>query len=132
MQLKISTFRDTGFIYTYIPRVLKGLFRREYNTGRLMGMENYLEKINLGYNIIEVFDAVVDNMSITNYDTSTTYRLDTNKQFEDTPYTMSQLVGLIENGNLEVKGTQAIRLIINMVSYNQDYYLHKYILSRRS
>ena len=131
MQFRISTYGDGEFFFEYIPRILKRRLISYCKQGKFAKIENYLDRINLGYNIIEVLEDVVDNMSISKTTRGVVYRLDTNKTFRDTPYMLSQLVYLIDDGNLEVKGTHLIQQVINEMSYYQDYYLDTYLVSRR-
>ena len=131
MQFKIDTLGDSTFYYVFIPRVLKRRFRYYYNQGKFSAMEDYFSRINLGYTIIEVLDAIIDNMSIAQTPQGMLYRLDTLRGLRGTPYTYSQLVYLIDDGNMEVRGTHIIQQTINEVSYHQEYYLDNYIVLRR-
>lgn len=131
MQFRITTFGDGIFLFNYIPRVFKRRLKSFYAQGKFAKVEKYLERIKLGYNIIEVLEDIADNMFIAKTPKGIVYRVDTNKFFRDTPYTLSQLVHLIDEGNLEVKGTHIIQQVINEISYYQDYYLDTYLVSRR-
>lgn len=131
MQFKINTFGDGIFLFNYIPRLFKQRLKSYYAQGKFYKVEKYLSKIKLGYSIIEVLEDIADNMFIAKTPKGVIYRVDTNKFFRDTPYTLSQLVHLIDEGNMEVKGTHLIQKIINEISYYQEYYLDTYLVSRR-
>lgn len=132
MQFRITSYGNGDFLFNYIPKILKTRLKTYYNQGKFAKIDKYLSRINLRYSIIEVLDDIVDNMSIIKTPRGILYRLDTNKQFRDTLYTLGQLAHLIDEGTLGVKGTHLIQQTINEISYYQDYYLDTYLLSRRS
>ena len=121
---------QSSFFFGYVPNVLKSRFRRERSRGKFIQIENYLDKINLGYNIIDILDTLIDTMSTVIEGRYVLYRVGDNRPFKDTKYTLNQLLNLIEYGNLEVRGARIIQRIFNELSFNERRYYSMYLASK--
>lgn len=98
--------------------------------GKFIQIENYLDKINLGYNIIDILDTLIDTMSTVIEGRYVLYRVGDNRPFKDTKYTLNQLLNLIEYGNLEVRGARIIQRIFNELSFNERRYYSMYLANK--
>ena len=130
MEFRLTLPVQSSFFFGYVPNVLKSRFRRERSRGKFIQIENYLEKINLGYNIIDILDTLIDTMSTIIENRYVLYRVGDNRQFKDTKYTLNQLLNLIEYGNLEVRGARIIQRIFNELSFNERRYYSMYLASK--
>lgn len=130
MEFRLTLPVQSSFFFGYVPNVLKSRFRRERSRGKFIQIENYLDKINLGYNIIDILDTLIDTMSTIIENRYVLYRVGDNRPFKDTKYTLNQLLNLIEYGNLEVRGARIIQRIFNELSFNERRYYSMYLLSK--
>ena len=130
MEFRLTLPVKSSFFFGYVPNVLKSRFRRERSRGKFIQIENYLDKINLGYNIIDILDTLIDTMSTIIENRYVLYRVGDNRPFKDTKYTLNQLLNLIEYGNLEVRGTRIIQRIFNELSFNERRYYSMYLASK--
>lgn len=130
MEFRLSLPVQSSFFFGYVPNVLKSRFRRERSRGKFIQIENYLDKINLGYNIIDILDTLIDTMSTVIEGRYVLYRVGDNRPFKDTKYTLNQLLNLIEYGNLEVRGARIIQRIFNELSFNERRYYSMYLASK--
>ena len=130
MEFRLSLPVQSNFFFGYVPNVLKARFRRERSRGKFIQIENYLDKINLGYNIIDILDTLVDTMSTVIEGRYVLYRVGDNRPFKDTKYTLNQLLNLIEYGNLEVRGARIIKRIFNELSFNERRYYSMYLANK--
>lgn len=130
MEFRLSLPVQSNFFFGYVPNVLKARFRRERSRGKFIHIENYLDKINLGYNIIDILDTLVDTMSTVIEGRYVLYRVGDNRPFKDTKYTLNQLLNLIEYGNLEVRGARIIQRIFNELSFNERRYYSMYLANK--
>ena len=130
MEFRLTLPVQSSFFFGYVPNVLKSRFRRERSRGKFIQIENYLDKINLGYNIIDILDTLIDTMSTIIENRYVLYRVGDNRPFKDTKYTLNQLLNLIEYGNLEVRGTRIIQRIFNELSFNERRYYSMYLASK--
>ena len=96
MEFRLTLPVQSSFFFGYVPNVLKSRFRRERSRGKFTQIENYLDKINLGYNIIDILDTLIDTMSTIIENRYVLYRVGDNRPFKDTKYTLNQLLNLIE------------------------------------
>ena len=116
MKFRINGVYQNEFLYEYIPKRIMQEFKRYNNLGTFKHMDLFLDKIKLGYTTIDVLEYATKHMTCDLEGKYNLYIFDTNKQFYNTPYTIRQLVGLIESGNLEVRGTRVIQKTLNLVS----------------
>ena len=130
MEFRLSLPVQSSFFFGYVPNVLKSRFRRERSRGKFIQIENYLDKINLGYNIIDILDTLIDTMSTIIENRYVLYRVGDNRPFKDTKYTLNQLLNLIEYGNLEVRGARIIQRIFNELSFNERRYYSMYLANK--
>ena len=130
MEFRLTLPVQSSFFFGYVPNVLKSRFRRERSRGKFIQIENYLDKINLGYNIIDILDTLIDTMSTIIENRYVLYRVGDNRPFKDTKYTLYQLLNLIEYGNLEVRGARIIQRIFNELSFNERRYYSMYLASK--
>ena len=130
MEFRITLPVQSSFFFGYVPNVLKSRFRRERSRGKFIQIENYLDKINLGYNIIDILDTLIDTMSTIIENRYVLYRVGANRPFKDTKYTLNQLLNLIEYGNLEVRGARIIQRIFNELSFNERRYYSMYLANK--
>lgn len=130
MEFRLTLPVQSSFFFGYVPNVLKSRFRRERSRGKFIQIENYLDKINLGYNIIDILDTLIDTMSTIIENRYVLYRVGDNRPFKDTKYTLNQLLNLIEYGNLEVRGARIIQRIFNELSFNERRYYSMYLASK--
>ena len=130
MEFRITLPVQSSFFFGYVPNVLKSRFRRERSRGKFIQIENYLDKINLGYNIIDILDTLIDTMSTIIENRYVLYRVGDNRPFKDTKYTLNQLLNLIEYGNLEVRGARIIQRIFNELSFNERRYYSMYLANK--
>lgn len=130
MEFRLTLPVQSSFFFGYVPNVLKSRFRRERSRGKFIQIENYLDKINLGYNIIDILDTLIDTMSTIIENRYVLYRVGDNRPFKDTKYTLNQLLNLIEYGNLEVRGARIIQRIFNELSFNERRYYSMYLSSK--
>ena len=130
MEFRLTLPVQSSFFFGYVPNVLKSRFRRERSRGKFTQIENYLDKINLGYNIIDILDTLIDTMSTIIENRYVLYRVGDNRPFKDTKYTLNQLLNLIEYGNLEVRGARIIQRIFNELSFNERRYYSMYLASK--
>ena len=130
MEFRLTLPVQSSFFFGYVPNVLKSRFRRERSRGKFIQIENYLDKINLGYNIIDILDTLIDTMSTIIENRYVLYRIGDNRPFKDTKYTLNQLLNLIEYGNLEVRGARIIQRIFNELSFNERRYYSMYLANK--
>ena len=130
MEFRLTLPVQSSFFFGYVPNVLKSRFRRERSRGKFIQIENYLDKINLGYNIIDILDTLIDTMSTIIENRYVLYRVGDNRPFKDTKYTLNQLLNLIEYGNLEVRGARIIQRTFNELSFNERRYYSMYLASK--
>ena len=130
MEFRLTLPVQSSFFFGYVPNVLKSRFRRERSRGKFIQIENYLDKINLGYNIIDILDTLIDTMSTIIENRYVLYRVGDNRPFKDTKYTLNQWLNLIEYGNLEVRGARIIQRIFNELSFNERRYYSMYLASK--
>lgn len=130
MEFRLTLPVQSSFFFGYVPNVLKSRFRRERSRGKFIQIENYLDKINLGYNIIDILDTLIDTMSTIIENRYVLYRVGDNRPFKDTKYTLNQLLNLIEYGNLEVRGARIIQRIFNELSFNERRYYSMYLANK--
>lgn len=130
MEFRLTLPVQSSFFFGYVPNVLKARFRREMSRGKFIQIENYLDKINLGYNIIDILDTLIDTMSTVIEGRYVLYRVGDNRPFKDTKYTLNQLLNLIEYGNLEVRGARIIQRIFNELSFNERRYYSMYLANK--
>lgn len=130
MEFRLTLPVQSSFFFGYVPNVLKSRFRKERSRGKFIQIENYLDKINLGYNIIDILDTLIDTMSTIIENRYVLYRVGDNRPFKDTKYTLNQLLNLIEYGNLEVRGARIIQRIFNELSFNERRYYSMYLASK--
>lgn len=130
MEFRLTLPVQSSFFFGYVPNVLKARFRRERSRGKFIQIENYLDKINLGYNIIDILDTLIDTMSTVIEGRYVLYRAGDNRPFKDTKYTLNQLLNLIEYGNLEVRGARIIQRIFNELSFNERRYYSMYLANK--
>lgn len=130
MEFRLTLPVQSSFFFGYVPNVLKSRFRRERSRGKFIQIENYLDKINLGYNIIDILDTLIDTMSTVIEGRYVLYRVGDNRPFKDTKYTLNQLLNLIEYGNLEVRGARIIQRIFNELSFNERRYYSMYLANK--
>ena len=130
MEFRLTLPVQSSFFFGYVPNVLKSRFRRERSRGKFIQIENYLDKINLGYNIIDILDTLIDTMSTIIENRYVLYRVGDNRPFKDTKYTLNQLLNLIEYGNLEVRGARIIQRTFNELPFNERRYYSMYLASK--
>lgn len=130
MEFRLTLPVQSSFFFGYVPNVLKSRFRKERSRGKFIQIENYLDKINLGYNIIDILDTLIDTMSTVIEGRYVLYRVGDNRPFKDTKYTLNQLLNLIEYGNLEVRGARIIQRIFNELSFNERRYYSMYLANK--
>lgn len=108
------------FIFSTILPKMKEYIVLNLNDERVNNFENYLkEKLKISYSLKEIMFDVIDTM-IVDKRNDFTYSISTNDSLllKDTSYTMSQLVRLIEYGDLNIKGLKLLSTVFRQIKSN--------------
>lgn len=121
LDLKILKNLDgESFIFSTILPKMKEYIVLNLNDERVNNFENYLkEKLKISYSLKEIMFDVIDTM-IVDKRNDFTYSISTNDSLllKDTSYTMSQLVRLIEYGDLNIRGLKLLSTIFRQIKSN--------------
>ena len=131
MKFKIHQSYIPEFVYYGVPKVLRHYINVFAQSNRLINIDNYLKKV-LGVNykakdiliyaLTNSFKAEVGNYCIIN--------IGNNDKFKDTEYSLKSLVQLIEDGNLEVKGSQVLHNAFNYLRTGLNVFWDMYCYGR--
>lgn len=121
LDLKILKNLDgESFTFSTILPKMKEYIVLNLNDERVNNFENYLkEKLKISYSLKEIMFDVIDTMIVDKRD-DFTYSISTNDSLllKDTSYTMSQLVRLIEYGDLNIRGLKLLSTIFRQIKSN--------------
>lgn len=131
MQIVFPKYISYNCVNSVIKEAMKTFFIEKYNKGIFYNLDKFLYNI-LGSEIkcIDILIYAVNNAYIGKY--GNRYVLDLFNQmiYPNTNYTLSNLLSLINSGNLEVKGTNIISIcyihIRHYVEVLYEIYLDKY------
>lgn len=116
MQLVFPEYVNYGFIQTTIKNVMIIFIGDMSNQGKFNKVDKILYNI-LGRNIKakDILFYAIKNAFVGKYRNNYVLDVDRKDKFLDTDYTISSLIRLIEFGNLDVKGTNALVLCYNYI-----------------
>ena len=86
-----------------IKQELLSYFRLNLNVEKVDTWNNYLNKIGIDHNIWYIIRYIIDNLSISK--SGNDYIIEVNRNLQIDNYYLKDLAGLIDQGNLEIKGT---------------------------
>ena len=119
MQFRLINVYPRDFVYNYLMNVLKIIRSEDKDDGKIIKINNFLYN-NLGieddaYTIIKY---CIDNAYYSVESSKHIIDFCTRNKYKDTDYRISELLNLIEFGNLEVKGTYTLTRHLNYIRNN--------------
>lgn len=128
MQFNVYRKYDSQFVFRYLLNNLKIFISEDRDKGKFKKLDNFL------YNTLGIEDSTYTilkwciNNSYLSVN-STYYNIDfcPRRKYKDTNYDMSQLINLIEYGNLEVSGTHTLSNHLNYIRRNMENLYHLYL-----
>ena len=127
MRLVFPEFVNHRFINRAIKPTLIMFYRDMNNKGKFNKMNEILYDI-LGSKItaIDILTYAINNAYVGKYRNNWIIDVSSKTLYKNTNQSISSLVNLIEFGNLEVKGTNAIVLSYNYIRKNLNLLFHIY------
>ena len=131
MQLVFPEYITYDCINSVIKKAMKTYFIEMNNEGKFYKLDKFLYNI-LGSDVkcIDILLYSIDYAYVGKYKKTYVIELTSNTLYKNTNYTLSSLLMLINSGNLEVKGTNAIVYCYNHIRHYlktlNDIYNRKY------
>lgn len=106
MKIKLKTRNQDKLIFNYIPVVMKAYLSKIYVDKRAEPLNTYIkEVINLNkWDVKSILRYTINNLIIIKEKDGYLIKTPDHLPLANTGHKLSSLLGLIENGNLEVKG----------------------------
>lgn len=118
MQLVFPQYITYNCINLVIKEAMKTYFIEMNNKGKFIKLDNFLyNTLGIDYRSIDILLYATNNAYIGKYKKNYVLDITSNSLFKDTNYTLSSLLMLINSGNLEVKGTNAIVYCYNHIRH---------------
>ena len=132
MQIVFPDYISYGCINSVIKDAMKTYFIEMHNEGKFYKIDNFLYNI-LGSNVrcIDVLLYATENAYVGKYKKQYVLDIMSTTIYKNTGYTLSSLLSLINSGNIEVKGTNAIVYCYNHIRHYLDTLYEIYIAKYR-
>ena len=127
MQFRIHNSYTLGFVSKAVPKIFRHYILIFNKDGRLYNIDNYLKNsLGINYKSIDILLFALRNSYISELNKYCIINIGSSDVFKDTNYTLKSLVNLIENGNLDVKGSHILSQAFNYLKVGLDRFWDMY------
>lgn len=127
MQFKINSSYIPSFVYNGVPKVLKHYINVYDNDRKLFKMDNYLKNtLGINYKAKDILLFALTNSFKADVGKYCIINIGNIDEFKDTKYSLISLVKLIENGNLDIKGSQVLHKAFDYLRTNLETFWDMY------
>ena len=113
------------FIYEFLPDFIYSVVLEKADKNRFKVMDEYLKSININYSTLGLINYALDNLDVK--EVNGTYQIEVSNIIKINEYTLNQLIRLIDYGNTEVKGVNAVSAACDYINKHKEVVINDYL-----
>ena len=113
------------FIYEFLPDFIYSIILEKSDRNRFKNMDEYLKSININYSTLELINYALDNLEVR--EVGNTYQIEVSNILKVGEYTLNQLIRLIDYGNAEVRGVNAVSAACDYINKHKEVIINDYL-----
>lgn len=127
MQFKIHNSYTLDFVNVAVPKIFKHYILIFNKDGRFYNIDNYLKNsLGINYKSVDILLFALNTSYISELNKYCIINIGNSDVFKDTNYTLKSLVNLIEDGNLDIKGSHVLGQAFSYLNIGIDRFWDMY------